>query len=190
MIASDASPVLCSLFASVLGDARATYIATPITGGRRFYTWRMSEGLRAALRPGDTPYEELLRHHVIRPNLAAVRRRIAALRKQIEGPVIDPSVVEVPGWSQQEYRTFWGFVIERFASAVVLLDEWQFSQGCTHEWDVAARLNLPIYDQQMNVLLPADALAILRGAVQEIATQGLDASVQREVIAGWKESLT
>lgn len=188
MSATVATTVLCSVFASVLGDEKATYIATPITGGRRFYAWRRDE-LHAELRPGDSQYEELLRHNVVRPNLAAVQRRIVLLRERIEGPVIDPSIVDVPGWSQHDYRTFWGSVIVQFARAVVLLDEWQFSKGCTHEWDVAARRGLPIYDQQMRPLPLADALAILRGAVQEIAAQGVDASFQRDIIITWKESL-
>lgn len=179
-----------SVFASVLGDEKATYIGTPITGGRRFFEWRRSVSTHDQIRPGDAEYEKLLRAHVVHPNLEAVRRTIMTLRRHVEGPLIDPSVVEVPRWSQEQYRNFWAGVIERFVKAVVLLDDWQYSRGCTHEWAVASMLGLPVYDERLQPLSPAVALATIRAAVEEIMAQGLDATFQRDIEASCKELLS
>jgi hypothetical protein len=64
----------------------------------------------------------------------------------------------------------WITIIERFANSVVFVDDWQYSVGCTKEFEAALRLTLPILDQRLHPLSYNEALQLLRAAVTEVGS--------------------
>jgi hypothetical protein len=79
--------------------------------------------------------------------------------------VIDPSALDdVPGWTQADYRAFWGEVIERYAAEVIFRDGWSSSRGCAYEFLVAARAGIPTLDAVRRPLSLLDALGMIRSA--------------------------
>src|SRR5687768_9366586 len=91
-------------FGSAIEGRSAVYVSTPITTGHRFAEWRRGPH---ALEPGHPNYVHAHGKHVIEPNRSAVRPLISALRNESHRIVIDPTAfVDVPGWTQDDYRVF------------------------------------------------------------------------------------
>lgn len=61
--------------------------------------------------------------------------------------VIDPSGLEVDGWGQKEYMTFWLQCIEEKVSNIYFIDGWEFSSGCLQEMQKAIDLHIPMFCQ-------------------------------------------
>ena len=113
----------------------SVYIGVPVTTGRRFINWFRSTGCQ--LQRDNIEYERALRAEVILPNIQHAARFIELLRWRHVGLIIDPTSVEVPGWSQAQYYQFWTTVINRHARRVIFLDGWEFSSGCVLEFETA-----------------------------------------------------
>jgi len=150
------------VFQTVVEGHSAYYVSTPITSGTRFVKWRSSSGLTEV----DATYVDEHRRHVIDANRAEVRPFVQALRRRYSVPVIDPTALDdVPGWTQADYRTFWGRVIERYADTVIFMHGWEYSSGCSYEFIVAKKAAVNTVDSEMNVISVADGHAKLTEAV-------------------------
>jgi hypothetical protein len=80
--------------------------------------------------------------------------------------VIDPTALpDLDGWTQEDYYLLWGRVIERYASTVVFLDDWQYSNGCVYEFLVAQRCNARSVDERLNLLTLPDGLDLIQKAI-------------------------
>src|SRR5690606_11810875 len=90
-----------------------------------------------------------LKLEVIDKNTQSAQQFISDLQSRESCEVIDPSRLYVPTWSQNDYRHFWGRVIEHLAARVIFLDGWELSNGCAYEYLVATTLNLPRLDSQL-----------------------------------------
>src|SRR5437867_3997010 len=121
---------MLDMIAAVTGDRKATYVSVPITTGPRLVDWfrelsRRGDPLPDPRRPEGN---EERRRLVIEPNLRDARSIVETVRRNREGPVIDPSLLrDVPGWRQEDYVALWEVVIERFAERLVFADGWNYS---------------------------------------------------------------
>jgi hypothetical protein len=162
--------ILRSVYASALADHCALYCSLPISSGRRYQQWIMSlpTGVgdvdhAASLYP--TAHEK----HVIRPNIDHAKKVVEKLRRLTTRPVIDPSAVPgIKGWLQSDWIAFWESVIGRFAVAVVLVEDWQFSFGCTREFLHALRNGIPAFAENGRLLTASRGAALIGQAVAEI----------------------
>jgi hypothetical protein len=168
-----------SLLGSVVKPKKAAYVAVPITTGPRFLDWYASRG-RVLERPRDYDTEH---HQAVRvPNCADAALRIAALRKTVPYPLIDPSAFDRQGWSQETYRSFWAAVIRRYARLVIFLDGWQYSNGCANEFLTAVRTRLKTVREDRTSLSRKEGLRLLRNAATEYERHGLPAAFLVNVI--------
>jgi hypothetical protein len=139
------------LFEAVLAPRSATYVSVPITGGRRALDARRAEGGAA----GSTAA-------VVAANLADARALVAAVRARTSRPVVDPAAVGVvAGWTQADYREFWGNTILRYAAEVVFADGFECSDGCAYEFAIAVGAGLPVFDARGATLSCADGVRLL-----------------------------
>ena len=147
------------------GHREATYASVPITSGRAFANWFRSVG--RTLTKGTDEYNASLRAFVILPNVQHAAAFIELLRWRSGGLVIDPTAVDVPGWDQDKYNSFWRLVIERHVRRVVFLNGWEHSNGCTMEFEVAQRLFLDCVDEGLEHLSLARGASLLATAISE-----------------------
>lgn len=158
----------------VLSPHSATYVAMPITSGRRFIQWHRRSGKSLS---GEA-YNQGLLHEVEEPNKRRGHEYVIGLRarRQKHGgrPVIEPASLSVSGFDQSHYIALWTAVIEQFAAEVILLDGWQYSVGCSTEFSVAHLNSLAVTDEKGHSLEIADGAKLVAAAASELdATDGV-----------------
>lgn len=170
---------LLGALSTVLRGRVAAYVSTPITTGPALLAWR--RGLGRSHRPGSAAHGAFV-EQMIAENTARARPLVAVLEDHLGVPVIDPTRLgQIPGWEQRDYHEFWVQVIRNFVHTVVFADGWQFSTGCTLEFESAVTENLTVMDARMQPLDESIGGALLGDAIVELEASGLDASVQRRV---------
>ena len=160
---------LLELLKSVVPDRSAIYVSAPITSGRRLADWhRRSNG---SLPQSSHPdYDELHAKEVIQPNREHAAAVIASLRAQYQTAyLIDPTAMgDLDGWTQHDYRYFWGEVIKQYVVKVVFIDGWHFSAGCAYEFLIAQRESIETVDEQSRALAAEDGVRLLHEAVNAL----------------------
>jgi len=64
--------------------------------------------------------------------------------------VIDPTLVSVPGWTNDDYNAMWGHVIREIEPIMIFADGWQNSEGCRLEAKLANELGLKTLNHKLN----------------------------------------
>lgn len=173
--------LLLNMLATVTEPRSAVYVSTPITSGRRFAEW--SSQLDAELDLSHPETYEAFQREVLVPNSQHARRRISDLRRRFN-ILIDPTALkDIEGWTQDDYRVLWGRVIESYASTVVFLDGWQYSNGCAYEFWVANK-TVPrpsIVDDQLAPLVLEEGISLINSAVSELEKSGSPIDFLRRV---------
>lgn len=144
----------------------AVYVSAPITTGRRFVEWRRNGG--SGLKPGTEQYEYERRLQVIEPNCAEAAVVVNRVCKQLGGIVIDPTQLDVHGWSQASYHEFWTHVVQRYAHTVVLIDGWEYSSGCTKEFLAALSVGLTLLAEDLSPMSAEAARAVIIRALESL----------------------
>jgi hypothetical protein len=156
-------------FATVTDSGSALYVSSPLTTGQRAFEWHQRNGSTA----DDSAAQAGFRENVIASNRDQAGRYVEALRAKQMGIVIDPTALEdVAGWTQSDYRFFWGRVIEEYAATVVFRDGWEYSSGCAYEFLVAARAGLTLLCEDLTPLSIEDGRKLLAAAIAY--RQGID----------------
>lgn len=126
---------MVELFSCIISGKNAVYISAPITTGERFVSWYANHG--HSLESGSQEYDKEHYRQVIQPNRDGAKARISELRQKlskVKSIVVDPTPFNWPEWNQDDYRYFWGKVLERYITSVIFLDGWQYSRGCAFEF--------------------------------------------------------
>jgi hypothetical protein len=170
--------LLVEAFASVLEGRSGTYVSSPLTSG-----WRAVEYRRRgnSVAPKFTTPDDFL-HQVIQPNRDEAARYVRQLRQSRGGVIIDPTATaEFPGWSQSDYRVWWGEVIRRFVETVIFRDGWQYSSGCAYEFFVAKRAGLRTLNQDMALLDLEAGRDLIKNALAQIQDASASSEFLRDV---------
>lgn len=169
-----------NILATAIPTRSAIYVSAPITSGRRSAEWyrTLSQGVDLS----NPEYASLKIEHVIKPNTDAVQPIITALREHEKQVVIDPTALISPsGWTQGDFRFFWGAVVKRFASTVMFLDGWTYSAGCAYEYLVASECALRTIDVNRQDITVSSALLDLQVAIEELRLLEMDTAFQDAV---------
>lgn len=171
-------------YASVLPPRSAIYCSAPITSGRRYLEWLSHQkGARPVIDDLSDADRDLHRKQVIEPNRVHAKEVADHVRQRTNKPVIDPTAVgPIEGWRQADWIAFWEDVIARFAFEVVLIDGWEYSYGCTHEFWFAHSRGLPTLDEAGVALSPSQGAPRIRAAVAELHRVGADTSKLHRVL--------
>lgn len=163
-------------------DGAAIYLSAPITSGRRFSAWYASRNGAAKLADPEA-HEEFVRE-VVERNRAHAHQLAQQLRHACQETVIDPTAMkDVSGWTQDDYRDFWGRVIEKYASRVVLLDGWQYSNGCSYEFLTACRKGIPTFRENMQSINASEGARMIEAAIDETRANALSTLFLERVVA-------
>ncbi|ACC74068.1 DUF4406 domain-containing protein [Paraburkholderia phymatum] len=162
---------LLQAIACVVDGKTATYVSGPITTGQHFINWYVHAGFR--LGHGSEAYLEALRRDVVAVN----QKMIAEVTRQTRGTgrlVIEPATLEVNGWGQTDYVSFWLKVIDTFASEMVMVPQWQYSLGCCAEFRHAIDGGLTVKDHRGEHIDRATGMNMLLDAAKDIEARGRD----------------
>lgn len=156
------------------------YISTPITTGPELVAWRRGSGRHEPVE--GAAYRTFVAEMMVR-NTERARPLAASLEERLGVPVIDPTRLGVlRDWRQPDYHGFWIRVIERFVQSVAFADGWQYSTGCSLEFEAALCQGCELRDARLSPLGLGDGLALLEQAAVELEEVELDASAQRGVL--------
>lgn len=154
---------IAEVFAAVVEGRSALYVSSPLTTGQRFIDWR---GSASALDPRDVAYPEEFRRAVLEPNRESARAFVERLREAHTDVVIDPTALpDLVGWTQRDYRSLWGEVITRYVRLIVFRNGWEYSDGCTYEFFVAARQGIPMARENLSPMTEEEGVRLVREAV-------------------------
>jgi len=171
---------IADLLRSVIGGRTATYVSVPITTGPRYLRWFKERG--AKLDPTSHEYREEHYISVIQPNWEATRNRISELRHKTHNIVIDPTAFQPSEWTQDEYRYFWGKVIERYVNTVVFLDGWEYSSGCCFEFLTATRCGANTITENKQPINREMGIELITAAIQEIKQYSISTTYLERVV--------
>jgi len=182
---------IIELFNSLITGEENAYVSVPITTGHRFLGWYRQDGCK--LDPASPAYKEAHKRRVIESNKEEAKKKIAGLRQRCQPayPVlIDPSAFDWPEWTQDDYRYFWGKVIERYVKTVIFLDGWQYSNGCAFEFLMSMLTGTETLNERLAVIDPQAGLDLISGAIKELSDSSVPAgySVYLKRVVGELES--
>lgn len=183
---------LLNILASVIVGRSAVYVSAPITSGKRFAQWLGSRNVE--FEPSHPESYAEFRQAVLEPNCEHAQDIIGKLRRQFPNVVIDPTALkDIDAWTQDDYRYLWARVIEQYATTVVFIDGWQYSNGCCYEFLVSyqsAPDHCPlVLNENLKPLLLEQGLANIRAAIAEMKEAELSTEFL-ERVAGQLASTT
>jgi hypothetical protein len=161
-----------SVFDCVLPDDAGIYCSSDITTGRRFYyevlkqyECRSDEDLRAKL--GEDEFKQV-HTALIQANVARGVEFAEKLRERGLVNVVTPGPFFAKGFDQQHYLYLWEWFIIKKVYEVRFNYEWEYSNGCTLEYAIAARKGIPRLDHEGSFLDLEEAIERVEIAVKKL----------------------
>lgn len=161
----DAINNMVELFNCMLDGKTAAYISAPITTGQRFIDWYKETG--SSLDHNSSRYKTKHFHAVIRPNSEEVKKKVVGIRRHFDTILINPTLFTWPEWNQDDYRHFWGKIIETYVDTVIFLNGWQYSSGCSFEFLTAVRSGIEVLDEDRDKLDRETGLRLIEDAIAQ-----------------------
>lgn len=161
-----------SAFDCMLPDDAAIYCSSDITTGKRFYYEVLKKGgVRSEqelnVKLGDEEFKrvktELINFNVARGSEFAEKLRARGLIN-----VVTPGPFYARGFEQQHYLYLWELFIIKKAYEVRFNYDWEYSNGCTLEYAIAAKKGIPRFDHEGNVLDLNSAIGRVEIAVNKL----------------------
>ncbi len=170
--------LMLEVYESVVDGTDIFYCSAPVTSGKRYINWLEQIGKSFAdIDSADKDYQESHFREVIEPNRLHAQQIIQRLREQTGCIVVNPTALPpLPDWTQRDWYSFWGKVIERYVTTAFFINDWQYSKGCVYEFWVAQREGIPTFDEgkcplslEAGINMVAEAIAIMQQQGQSIA---------------------
>lgn len=158
----------------------AFYISIPITTGLNFLTWYKATGKSLDKKSySSAHYKE-----VVVTNVEKASKNILLLRDRHPGKIIiEPTSLEVPDWTQEQYLDFWGDVIKKFINRVYLSPGWSYSRGCAFEFLTAVENGIELFDINEEPISVFEGSNLIKKAVSEYTSLDLDSEFLSNIAA-------
>jgi len=165
-----------SAFDCMLPDDAGIYCSSDITTGKRFYyevlkkyDARSDEELKQKL--GDDEFKRV-KTELIEANVARGSEFAETLRARGLINVVTPGPYFAKGFDQQHYLYLWEWFIIKKIYEVRFNQDWEYSNGCTLEYAIAARKGIPRLDDEGNAIQLNQAIEKTETAVAELHSHG------------------
>ena len=162
------------------GAGQVVYVGTPINTGPALLAAAETARIHNAARTGSVsctpthipPEDSSARHAwIVKSNLRGYRTLLAAVAADNQGaPMVDPTLLVVPGWGQRDYYRVCAEIVQRYATAAVFNEGWQLSIGCQVELAAAHLRQIPVLDRHKRAITPAAASDAIADAAVEYAS--------------------
>ncbi|HXM50011.1 MAG TPA: hypothetical protein VN956_19375 [Pyrinomonadaceae bacterium] len=161
-----------SAFDCMLPDNAGIYCSSDITTGKRFYYEVLK---RYEVRSEDELREKLgaeefkkVQTDLIQANVARGIQFAEKLRERGKINVVTPGPYFAKGFDQQHYLYLWEWFIIKKIYEVRFNHDWQYSNGCTFEYAIAAKKGVPRLDYEGNLLDLNMAIERVGAALEEL----------------------
>ena len=161
-----------SAFDCMLPDDAGIYCSSDITTGKRFYYEVLK---RYDVRSEDELREKLgaeefkkVQTDLIQANVARGSRFAEKLRERGKINVVSPGPYFAKGFDQQHYLYLWEWFIIKKIYEVRFNNDWEYSNGCTLEYAIAAKKGIPRLDHEGNLLDLNMAIERVRAAIEQL----------------------
>ncbi|HBB95088.1 MAG TPA: hypothetical protein DC054_06830 [Blastocatellia bacterium] len=165
-----------SAFDCMLPDDAGIYCSSDITTGKRFYYEVLK---RHEVRSEDELREKLgaeefkkVQTDLIQANVARGVQFAEKLRERGKINVVTPGPYFAKGFDQQHYLYLWEWFIIKKIYEVRFNHDWEFSNGCTLEYAIAAKKGIPRLDHEGNLLDLNVAIERVGTALEELKAEG------------------
>jgi len=165
-----------SAFDCVLPDDGGIYCSSDITTGKRFYyevlkkyAARSEDELKVKL--GEEGFKKV-QTELIQFNVTRGIEFAEKLRERGRVNVVTPGPYFAKGFDQQHYLYLWEWFIIKKIYEVCLNDDWEYSNGCTFEYAIAAKKGIPRFDHEGTAIDLETAIKKVEAAVNELRTEG------------------
>ena len=161
-----------SAFDCMLPDDAGIYCSSELTTGKHFYydllkkyDARSDDELKEKL---DEDEFKRVKNELIQANVARGSEFAEKLRARGLINVVTPGPYFAKGFDQQHYLYLWELFIKQKTYEVRFNFDWQYSNGCTFEYAVAARKGIPRLDHEGNAIQLNNAIEKTEAAVSEL----------------------
>jgi len=161
-----------SAFDCMLPDDAGIYCSSDITTGKKFYyevlmkyEARSEQELKEKL--GDEQFK-IVQTELIQSNVARGVAFAEKLRERGLINVVTPGPYFAKAFDQQHYLYLWELFIIKKIYEVRFNYDWEYSNGCTLEYAIAARKRIPRLDHEGNALDLESAVERVESALNEL----------------------
>jgi hypothetical protein len=165
-----------SAFDCVLPDDAGIYCSSDITTGKKFYYSVLTQyGVmsEAELKEKLGPEEfKRVQTELIQSNVARGVEFCEKLRERGLVNIVSPGPYFARGFDQQHYLYLWEWFIIKKVYEVRFNYDWQYSNGCTFEYAIAARKGIPRLDHEGAPLNLEAATEKVEAAVNDLKSEG------------------
>jgi hypothetical protein len=169
-----------SAFDCMLPDDAGIYCSSDITTGKKFYYEvlkphgvRSEDELKEKL---DAEEFKRVQTDLIQFNVARGVKFAEKLRERGLINVVTPGPYFAKGFDQQHYLYLWEWFIIKKIYEVRFNFDWQYSNGCTLEYAIAARKGIPRLDHEGNRLELEAAIERVAEAVAQLKSDAFKIS--------------
>lgn len=164
---------MLEVYESVIGNNKVLYCSSPVTSGKRYFDWLEFIGkqfididnIEISFR--DDHFEK-----VVKPNRAYAQKIIQKLREQPGCIVVDPTIMpHLQGWTQKDWHSFWGRVLERYVKAAFFVNDWQYSNGCVYEFWFAYKQGIQVFSEDEQPLKLKAGIDLISDAISMMQRQ-------------------
>jgi hypothetical protein len=179
---SDEVKMAFSSFDSVLNGEPAIYCSSELTTGLRLYKALRVQHLKTASELKKMMGQPWFETNIFGANMHSACDFAKIVRAQLHDntSIITPAPFEAPGWTQPEYLGFWEALIRTRIKAVWFNENWEFSNGCTFEFAVAADAGIPTFDHLGRTLGRKQAIQSLEHAIAKLSSESFGTEKLRE----------
>lgn len=165
---------MAAVLATVLPNRSGVYASAPITSGKRLFALRKDRSSAA-----DDPKARV--RLVVKPNLSDAHEFATRLGEKYPNRVIDPSRLPFfDDWTQEHYYRLWAEVVRLHTSKAVFIDGWEYSGGCTYEYVVATKCEIPSFNACLEALDPETGAKLMEDACSTLAANGQESGFLSE----------
>ncbi len=175
---------MLEVYKSILNQNGVLYCSAPVTSGKRYLDWLERIGKNFAdIDRADKIFHDSHFQEVIEPNRQHAQRFIWQLREETEQIVIDPTALPpIAEWKQQDWRSFWRQVIERYVNTVFLINDWQYSHGCVYEFWIAQKKGIPTLNEDKYSLNLTAGIEMIAEAIVKVKQRGGNTNFFAEIL--------
>lgn len=170
---SELRDALIGLCKSIIPPDGAIYVAGPVDTGELYYK---QEG--DSLERGDDIRSE---------NLKKIDSLVNRLRNSRDVPVINPGILQIPGWSPRQIGDLFMSIIKKFVKEVWFVDGWEYSHGATKEFLYCCKRSIDCFDENANIITSKRARKLISNAIDDISNEGKDTTKLEKRINSIKE---
>ncbi|HEV7746652.1 MAG TPA: hypothetical protein VGO56_16775 [Pyrinomonadaceae bacterium] len=164
-----------SAFDCVLPDDAGIYCSSDITTGKKFYYDVLGKnGVRSEVelkeKLGDEEFKKV-QTELIQFNVARGVEFSEKLRERGLNNVVTPGPYFARGFDQQHYLYLWEWFIIKKIYEVRFNYDWEYSNGCTLEYAIAAKKGIPRLDHEGSNIDLKSAIERVKVALAELRNE-------------------